>query len=286
MKEKVRSINISINNDYVIWPVDLEGVVKDAELTVNTGCIGLYIVDGVLKSINVPGRSIINSRDEVKARSSIQLIAINTEKTFDILCGVGAIPFHDDEIGVDAQVGAFGDCRVTISNAWAIYNAIGRAPLTADEVSQYAKAKMLELMRSAIADAIINYDYTDIISKQSDIASVIQKKFGKELINIGVEVTSFALQKIHFNEEYIAQRDEYFRKEKEKQDNKIRRREEERQHQRELETVMAIANISNQNPAPVAPAAPAANATQFCTKCGTQIPANAKFCSCCGNKIH
>ena len=146
-----------------------------------------------------------------------------------------------------------------------------------------------------MAEAAKRFDYDEITSRQSDIADAIQKKFAKELINIGIEVSSFALQGIRFNDEYIAQRDMHFMNEKTKKEAKVIAREEERRRRAELDNVISIAQATAGMTPPAAPVAPAAPATpaapaqdhtiQFCTKCGTKLPAAAKFCSGCGNKL-
>ena len=48
MKTKVKNIVVKPNSDYVIWSVDLEGIVRDTTLNVEAGCVALYIVNGNL----------------------------------------------------------------------------------------------------------------------------------------------------------------------------------------------------------------------------------------------
>ena len=88
-KDKVKEVTISTNDDYVIWNVDVTNVARDTTLYVEQGSFGVYIVNGVLRSTNTPGRWVINSKEDEKKGNRIQLIGVNSNKTYDIFCGIG-----------------------------------------------------------------------------------------------------------------------------------------------------------------------------------------------------
>lgn len=287
---KVKSITISPSDKYVIWEEKLEDLAKDCDLIVSPGCVGLYIVNGALKSLNTPGKWIINTKDEVKDKSNLTLIAVNSDKLFDVFCGVGNIPYHDLDLEIDGTVGAHGECKLRISHAWALFTSLGRTPITAAEIDEFAKAKLVEIMSSQIAAAVSKYSYDDVKAKQSEISAELEKQIGKAIINIGLEVETFSLRGITFSQEYMDKRQAYFENEKKKKEEKRERRENERAQRAELENVISIVNATK-NLAPQAPAAaPEAPArpnhtVRYCPKCGAQLPADAKFCSVCGEKL-
>ena len=73
MATKVKSVTIKVNNDYVIWNENIEDIVRDATLIVEPGCVGIYIVDGMLKSVNPAGKWLLKSKEEDKKKSALQL---------------------------------------------------------------------------------------------------------------------------------------------------------------------------------------------------------------------
>ena len=292
MKEKIKNITIAPSNEYVIWNVDLENIVRDTTLTVSAGCVGLYIVDGVLKSVNTPGRWVIKSKDEEKKKSALQLIGVNSDKVFEIFCGVGNIPWHDYVIKIDGKVGAHGDCKLRIASPWALYTTFGHAPITATEIDEFAKAKLVEIMSSSIAAAIEKYDYEGIRSAQSTISAELEKQIGNALFSIGLEVSSFSIRGMTFDQEYLDKRQWHFDNKKRLEAEEDAQRAEERRRRAEANIMSAYKNnvpAAPQTPptpaAPAAPAAPTAPAARFCSQCGTKHDANAKFCPNCGRKV-
>jgi hypothetical protein len=286
--DKVKSVNISPSDKYIIWEENTENLAKDCDLNVSPGCVGLYIVNGVLKSVNTPGRWIINSRDEKRDKAKLTLIAVNSDKIFEIFCGTGNIPYHDYDIDIDATVGAHGDCKLRISNPWLLYTSFGHAPISAEEIDSFAKSKLIEIMSSQLAGAAGKYSYEDIKAKQSEISAELEKQFGKALIDIGLEVASFSLRGITFDQDYLDKRQWHFDNEKRIKEEKRARREKEREQRNEIENIVTLTNATKNNtppaPAPAAPSAPNHTA-QFCPQCGTKLIATAKFCSNCGKKL-
>ena len=282
--DKIKEVTISPNNKYVIWSEDLENVARDAKLTVSAGCVGLYIVNGVLKSVNTPGRWVINSRDEKS--SNLQLIGVNSDKVFEIFCGVGNIPWHDYVIKIDGKLGAHGDCKLRIASPWALYTTFGHAPITAEEIDEYAKGKLVEIMSSNMAAAIEKYDYESIKSAQSTISAELEKQIGKSLFDIGLEVVNFAIRGITFDQDYLDRRQAHFDEKKRLEAEEDARRIRIREQRAEAEMINALNAHANDAP-PTAPAAPAApnHTVQFCPMCGTKLPAGVKFCSNCGKKL-
>ena len=291
---KVKSITISPSDKYVIWEEKLEDLAKDCTLIVNPGCEGLYIVNGALRSNNPPGRWLINSREDVRENSQIKLIGVNSDKVFDVFCGVGNLPWHDYFLQIDAKVGAFGDCKIQISDPWLLFTTIGHTPITATEIDEFAKSKLIEIMGSHIAKAVEKYDYQGINSKKSEISDVLAREVATTLFNYGIKVVSFSIRGINFDEEYLKKREKHFDDEHEANAAEEERRRKEREMRSEAEFITSIMNagssVAPQAPSP-SPITPIANqspnhTTQFCPQCGTQLPATAKFCSNCGRDLN
>ncbi|MBR2337161.1 MAG: SPFH domain-containing protein [Clostridia bacterium] len=298
MKEKIRNLTVAPREDYVIWTEDLTNIVRETTLTVSAGCVALYLVNGVIKSINIPGRALIKSKAEDKSNSKLELICVNTDKTFEICCGVGNIPFKDSEINCETVVGAHGECKIRISQPWPLYTTFGHAPISAEEIDSYVKLKLNEIMTTRLAEVLQHYDYSNIMTQQSAIAADLEKRFSQRLNDIGLEVTSFALAGIMFNAEYQEKRREYFEMQNCRQAEKLERRAREREQRAEIDNVIAIANATknlntSSNVTPPQPAAPVTPPPQpqsgarlnFCPRCGTKVDPSAIHCSGCGKKL-
>ncbi|MBQ8429642.1 MAG: zinc-ribbon domain-containing protein [Clostridia bacterium] len=296
MKEKIKNLTVAPRTDYVIWSEDLTKIERETTLTVSAGCVALYLVNGVLKSVNIPGRSLIKSKAEDKDHSKLDLICVNTDKVFEICCGVGNIPFKDNEINVETVVGAHGECKIRIAQPWPLYVTFGHSPIDADEIDSYVKLKLNEIMTSRLAEVLQHYDYSNVMTQQSIIASDLEKRFSQCLNDIGLEVVSFALAGIMFNGEYQEKRKEYFEAQNRRQAEKMERRAKEREQRAEIDNVIAIANATK-NLTPAAPAqapapapAPQNNAginqpVKYCPRCGMKMEQSAIFCPGCGKKL-
>lgn len=298
MKEKIKDILVAPNSDYVVWAEDLSNIVRDTTLMVSSGCVALYIVNGVLKSINIPGRSLIKSKAEEKDNSKLDLICVNVDKVFEINCGVSGIPFKDSELNYETAVGGRGECKIRITQPWPLYAAFGRVPLTVADIAENVKLKLNEIMTSRLAEVLQHYDYNSVMTQQSTIATDLEKRFMQSLGDIGLEVVSFALAGIVFSDEYQEKRKEFFEMENQRKAEKQQRREKEREQRAEIDNIIAIANATKDlNPAqatPVIPQAPTmynAAATgvnqgvKYCSSCGTKMDQSAAFCSGCGKKF-
>ena len=296
MATKVKNVTIRVNNEYVIWNEDIENIVRDTTLIVEPGCVGVYIVDGMLKSINPAGKWLLKSKEEDKKKSSLQLIGVNTDKTFEIRCGAGNIPYKDFEVNVETLVGAHGSCKIKISQPWLLYTTMGKANVTAEEIDQYMKQKLSEIMTSTLAEVLQSYDYGNVATQHSEIADKLAQKCAVKLNDIGVQATDFTLAGIKFTEEYQAQRKEFFEAQNRKKAEKAARREKEREQQAEIDNLIAIANatqqmnidngMANQANAPAAPVQNDFNQpVKYCSRCGMKMASNAVFCPGCGYKV-
>ena len=289
---KVKNVTIKVNDKYVIWNEDLTDIVRDCTLIVEPGCVGIYIVDGMMKNVNPAGKWLLKSKEEDKNNSALQLIGVNTDKAFEIRCGAGNIPFKDYEINAETTVGAHGVCKIKIAQPWTLYTTMGKANVTAEEIDQYMKMKMGEIMTSTLAEVLQNYDYNTISTQQSEIADKLAKKCAIKLNDIGVQAEDFTLAGIKFTEEYQAKRKDYFDEQNRKKAEKAARREKEREAQAEHDRLMDIVNStaamninSNTPQAPAAPQNNFNNAIRFCPSCGREKASNAQFCSHCGYKF-
>ena len=296
-KDKIKSLSVAPSAEYVIWSEDLDNIVRDTTLNVSAGCVALYLVNGVLKSINTPGRWVIKSKTEEKEKSTLQLICVNTDKTFEVCCGVGNIPFKDYELNYETVVGAHGECKIRISQPWPLYTTFGHTPITADEIDAYVKLKLGEIMTTRLAEVLQHYDYNNVMTQQSVIADDLTKKFAQSLNEIGVEVVNFALAGIMFNDEYQEARKNFFDKQNQRKAEKEERRNKEREQRAEIDNIIAITNatkdLNTQAPAqPAAPtfAPPAINvnpnaAVSYCPRCGTKMTQPSIYCPGCGKKL-
>ncbi len=301
MKEKIKNIVVSPNKEFVIWSVNLDDIVRNTVLDVDVGCVALYIVNGMLKSINTPGRWMIKSKEEDKAGSMLQLICVNTDKTFDIFCGVGNIPFKDFDLNIETVVGAHGECKIRISQPWTLYTSIGHANITVDEIDEYVKLKLSEMMTVRLAEVLQHYDYDNIMTQQTAISADLEKRFSQRLNDIGIEVVSFALAGIKFTDEYQNYRKSYFEGQNQKKADKEERRIKEREQRAEIDNLKSLISATegiNVPPVPPAGAVPPANAgaksdgfrdinqpIKYCPRCGMKMSADAAFCPGCGKKL-
>jgi hypothetical protein len=297
--EKVSEIIVQPNKDYVIWPADLTNIVKETTLIVESGCVAMYFVNGMLRSQNPPGRWVINAKDDYRSNSRLQLICANTDMTFTIYCGVGGVPFKDFDLNIETMVGAHGECKIRINKPWQLYATMGRAQVSAEEIDEYIKLKLNELMTTKLAEILQHYDYNNIMTQQSAIADALKKNFAQSLGEIGVDVSSFAMAGIMFSDDYRAKRQEAIDKAEQLKQDKIDRRNREREQRQELDSLIAIANATRDlNPsAGATPQTPPVNPTQpvivdmtnqpvkYCPRCGTKMAQSSAFCPGCGKKL-
>jgi len=302
MRHKIDSIIVSPNEKYVVWDVDLTDIERDTKLTVSSGCIAYYLVNGALKSQNTMGQWKIKSKEEDKQNANLRLVAANMEKMFEVYCGVGNIPFKDDEINYETTVGAYGTCKLKLASAWSLFNKLGHSNITVEEIDSEIKSKLTEIMSTQLASVLQHYDYQTIKTQLTTIANDLKKKFTENIIELGMNVEVFALEGITFSEEYIQKRQEFFEEQNQRERDKEDRRAREREQRIEVENVTATLNAlrdfnvdekpqpttvnnyygstSQNRPAPEQPE------KQFCPNCGKEVKKGSKFCVHCGTKLN
>lgn len=291
-QDKIKEVTISTNDDYVIWNVDVSNVARDATLYVEQGALGIYIVNGATRSINNAGRWVINAKADEKAGNRIQLVGANADRAYDIFCGIGGVPFKDFEINVETVVGAHGECKISILQPWVLCTVLGKNTIKLEDIDDYIRAKLSELMTSSLADVLGKYDYTSINSKISEISAEMKDKLFDEFQKCGIGIENFALKGIHFNDEYKQKRVDFFDNANRKKEEKEQRRERERAQRAEIDAINSLVgnipqapgggntvqNLSNNAPGVNVP-------VKYCTKCGMKCTADAIFCAGCGKKF-
>lgn len=284
-KDKVNSVTVSPNEDYVIWNVDVSNVARDTVLNVSQGCVAIYIVNGGLKSTNPAGRWVINSKEEEKSKCKIQLLGVNADKTYDILCGVGGVPYKDDEINAETTVGAHGECKIRVLMPWTLCSVLGKNDVKTEDIDEYIRTKTAELMTTSLAEVLQKYDYTSINTKLTAISDEMKKKISKEFGDFGLSVESFSVKGIHFPDEFKQKREDFFDKANKRKDEKEARREKERAQRAEADVISTIISSSRAGKDSVAPASDVNVPVQYCPKCGMKISKGAVFCPGCGKKL-
>lgn len=292
--DKVKEVTISTNDEYVIWNVDVSDVARDATLHVEQGALGIYIVNGATRSVNNAGRWVINSKADEKLGNRIQLVGANADRTYEILCGIGGVPFKDMEINAETVVGAHGECKISVLQPWILCNVLGKTTVKLDDIDTYIRAKLSELMTSSLADVLQKYDYSSINTRLSDISAEMKDKLFDEFEKIGIGIETFSLNGIHFAEDYRQKRTEYFDNVNRKKEEKEARRERERAQRAEIDAINSLVG-GIQTPSAQANAntaqdlnsnAPGVNVpVKYCSRCGMKLSADSVFCSGCGKKL-
>ena len=291
-KDKIKEVTISTNDEYVIWNVDVTNVARDATLYVEQGALGIYIVNGSTRSINPAGRWVINAKADEKLGNRIQLVGANADKTYEIFCGIGGVPFKDFEINAETVVGAHGECKISILQPWVLCTVLGKNTIKLEHIDDYIRSKLSELMTSSLAEVLGKYDYSSINSKISEISEEMKNKLFDEFEKCGIGIETFALKGIHFNDEYKQKRSDYFDNINRKKEEKEQRRERERAQRAEID---AINSLVGNIPAPTSQVGGTAqnlnNNTgvnvpiKYCSKCGMKSSNEAVFCCGCGKKF-
>ena len=224
----------------------------------------------------------------------MQLIGVNTEKTFDILCGVGGVPFKDMDLNIETTVGAHGECKIRITQPWTLYTSIGHSNITSDEVDEYVRLKMSEIMTTRLSEVLQRYDYDNIMTQQSKIADDLSGLFAVRMNDIGISVDSFALAGIKFSNDYLDKRRDHFDDENRRKREKEDRRAAERAQRAEIDNVISLANatrdLSSQGNQTVNNyynnmGQGGNNQVTYCPRCGTKLAPGTAFCPGCGRKI-
>ena len=277
--DQEKEVVINVNDQYVMWEVDISNSAFNAKLTVDSGCQGIYIVNGNLRQMCTSGRWIINDKSEKRDGNSLKLIGVNINKTYVVKIGVGGVPYKDWEMNIETNVGMHGDCTVRMQNPWALYQRMGKANVTEEEVDEFIRNKISELLRTELALVLQSCDYFTVTTEQNHIASELVEKFKPELEKLGITCDNFSLKEIFFPEQYMQERKakEEEKAEKKREREAQMRRDEERQAEidafNSMNFNMNTSNNSNSGRA------------SFCPNCGTKVPSDAAFCPSCGKKI-
>lgn len=285
-KKGQKKVNVAASDKYVIWNVDVADVEYDTEVCVEPGCAGIYIVNGAMRPKLAAGSVyLINSKKERKDIRSIQLLGVMEGKTFTIHCGVGGVPFKDNLRDRTTTVGAHGDCQVNIFNGWMLYTTLGKKDITAEDVDEYVRGKLSELMTTELALVLQHYNYHTVTSEQSHIADELKYKFEEKLEAVGLQLTSFALKKIFFSDEYVNSIKADEEKEKEMKEAKRERREQERRQNAEIDALKSLAEISMSSAGSAPQPQPQQPQFTVCPKCGSKVDSRTLYCPACGKKL-
>ena len=284
MKEKVKNINLTLNPDYIMWEVNLENIVRDTLLSVGEGCVALYLVNGNLQSVNTAGTWRINTKEEEKSKAKLRLIGVNSDKLYELMFGVGGVPFKDWELNMETMVGAHGTIKFRIINAWAIYAALGKANVTVEDIDDYIKPKIIEQARVQLSLLLQKYDFLSIQTQVEKLSNALFENLVDKFAPWGIEVQSFTLEEIFFNDEYKNKRKDALDAENARKIAKQERREKARELREDTEAMKAIKGTSNVDE-DVSFLVDLLN-SKICAVCNTKNSADAKFCSKCGNPLN
>ena len=275
-----KSVSINVNDKYVMWEADISNVAFNAEVTIEAGCRGIYLVNGKKDAIFMPGRRRINAKEDKRDKNVYRLIGVCADKSFVVKIGIGGVPYKDWEMNIETTVGGHGDCTVCIQDPYELYTKMGKANVTQEDVDEYIRAKISELLKTELALVLQNCDYFTITTQQSFIASQLIQKFKTELMQIGVDCDNFSLKEIFFPEEYSKARKakEAENEQKEKEDEARRQREREQRAEIDAFNSLNLSNMGNSNSSN-------SNKTGFCPACGKKLPADAAFCPDCGKRL-
>jgi len=295
--KKLKTVEININNEFVMWEVDLSNIDVNANLYVSAGCLALYIVNGTLRSMNTPGRWIINEKKDANAPK--RLIGVNSDKTFDIFCGTGDIPYKDYETNIETTVGIRGEAKVRILQPWMVFTTLGKSTLTSDELDEYIRTKLAEIMANNLSAVIQKYDYQSVNTQLNAMSETILDIFAEQCNKIGLQCSSFSVNTVFFNDEFKQARKDYFDSQNKRKEAKLDRREEEKrirfesEMNKEAAEAAAIINRSlpkpepKPQPAPQQPSQPQGGYQphqdfKWCQRCGAKVSVNTRFCPNCG----
>lgn len=275
--DKVKNVAINVNDKYVMWEVDISNVAYDAELVVEAGCRGIYLVNGKKDVIFMPGRRRINAKEDKKDGNAYRLIGVCADKNFVVRIGIGGVPYKDWEMNIETTVGGHGDCTVCIQDPYELYTRMGKANITQEDIDDFIRAKISELLKTELALVLQNCDYFTITTQQSFIASQLINKFKTELMQMGVDCENFSLKEIFFPEQYMQER----RAKEDQKEERKREREEQRRREQEQQAEIDAFNSMNFNMVNNSSAGKAS----YCPGCGTKVPSDAGFCPGCGKKL-
>ncbi len=277
---KKQTITISIDNEHCIRSIPVEGIGYDTTVIVETGCVGIYVVNGRPRQpILEPGRYLINDKRERGLISSFALIGANVNKEFEILCGVGGLPYRDPDLDYDAKVGISADMRVHIVNPWELYTAMGNRDLSEREINDYVRGQCISVLQAELTKRLTYCTYDMLPAQAEKMGQKVEERLRELFLNKGIRLVdgSLVLGSFHFDDEYLAMRR---RVQDTKRNVSLAKDEAEIKRQRDLADLEALKNVKDMfgKRSDTAEAA-------LCPICGSPIPAGAASCPNCGRKF-
>lgn len=271
-------IRIEPHNDLCLWHIDTDKIAYDTTVIVGLGCQALYIENGGVNLFDV-GRYCINAKKSRRDNKVIELVGVNRRKTFTLAWGVGGVPYKDKKTSLQTEIGMHGEYTIQVVKAVQLYSEFGKHDVSPDNILHRMRAKLTEKLKSQLSLMLNNHSYHDIQSKQSEISDIIHNEFKKELFNIGVELTQFALTEIYFPDDFKERLMTSGDRLEEMLNQKDAERRERVAKMQELEAmknfIVAVNSTAKQS----------INVSTRCSVCGLECQSNALFCPKCGNEL-
>lgn len=277
---KTKQITISIDPVYCIRSIPLDNVAYNTTVIVETGCVGIYVVNGRKSPTFRPGTAyMINDKKDRDIRSMV-LIGANVNKEFEVCSGIGGIPYHDADLGVDAKVGISADMKVRINNPWDFYVAMGNKDITEKDINDYLRGQCAAVLQTELSKLLQYCTYENISSQAARMTQKAEEQLQKIFLEKGVELVngSLVLGNFYFDEDYL----EYRRRvQTVRGEAAIAKDEEAMRRERgmaDLEVLGRAKELFSRKPDTVP-------AEKKCPLCGMAVPAGASVCPNCGKKM-
>lgn len=284
--KSAKSLVVTPNSDYCIWVIPSNNLAYDTTVTVDSGCQMLYIVNGQVRERVMNRTVVVNPKQDRRLNQMITLVGVNFEKVFEILCGVGQVPYKDREIGYETVVGANADMKVRVNDGWKLYTMFGNRNVKVDEVNDLVRSKCQEIMSTELSKRLQNATYHTLTKGKMEMSNVLEENIAGVLSDMGLYLVNgtFALGDFFFQPDYKKKRMEYGNQQADNQIESERIKMERQKSRMEMQTLEGMARISAQ--AAAAQSAPTqGSSAKFCSNCGKEIAAGAKFCPECGVKL-
>ncbi|MCD8205613.1 MAG: zinc-ribbon domain-containing protein [Clostridia bacterium] len=253
---------------YCTWEVDLEGLARNAVISVSEGCRAVYYINGVEKR-NYTARSsddlIVNMRATAKMGVE-SVVGVNEKQPFTILWGLGDVPYKDAESGINTKIGMHGEFKFTVKEYGTLMNSLGIRDITPEDIKKHIFAKYRETLSFIVSSEIKGVEsFRDITSLQKRISDRISANWEDELMKIGLELSTIALSEIKFDEDFL-ERINSGDYESQKNENPMEEFVRVHKEKEVIESFVADTKIT-------------------CPVCGKKLEAGAKFCDKCGAPI-
>lgn len=277
---KIKQITISIDPVHCIRSIPLDNIARNTTVTVETGCVGIYIVNGRKSPTFRPGSTYMINDKKDRDIHSMVLIGANVNKEFEVCSGVGGIPYYDEELGMDAKVGISADMKAHIVNPWDFYVAMGNRDVTEKEINDYLRGQCATVLQAELARRLQYCTYENISTYAEKMGQAVEEKLKNIFLGKGVELVagSLVLGNIYFDENYT----EYRRRvQTARGEAAIAKDEQAAKRERDmadLEMLSRAKELFGRKP-------DAAPAGKKCPLCGMAVPADASVCPNCGKKL-